>query len=498
MTPMIVRARAGIQVALGLAALLAGTSPAGAVPPGEIYRQGGFPPVVRQTERFWNPSGRLGTFLATGPIDTATHPFFQALGTNGRSCATCHQPPSALGLSVRNIRSRFAATQARDPLFAPIDGANCPTAVPARTAASLWEELSGPMRKAYSLLLARGTIRMPLPWPPRNADGTVKPVEFTLQIAPGDDRPGCNLDPVHGLASGRASVYRRPPTVAQMNFKTLRAAGSGPILPGSLMWDGREPSLEQQAINAVRGHAQGTLDPTPEQLAQIVDFQSKFFAAQLVHDDAGRLDQLGGLGGPINLQRRIPAPSAGIAFDEYNGWSQSSGAAASIARGQALFNTRIFTASNVDGFNDLPDVGNPSIATTCSTCHNLANSGADFLLFAQRNIGVGGSGDLFGGSEAASDLPRFTLTCTPGVSLGFHGVSTLIVNDPGLALITGRCADIGRFTVPQLRGLAARAPYFHDGSAQDLNAVVDFYRGRFAIGLTDQEQQDLVAFLASL
>jgi cytochrome c peroxidase len=84
------------------------------------------------------------------------------------------------------------------------------------------------------------------------------------------------------------------------------------------------------------------------------------------------------------------------------------------------------------------------------------------------------------------------------VSLGFHGVSTLIVNDPGLALITGRCADIGRFTVPQLRGLAARAPYFHDGSAQDLNAVVDFYRGRFAIGLTDQEQQDLVAFLASL
>ena len=71
---------------------------------------------------------------------------------------------------------RFAATQATDPLFAPIDGANCPTAVPARTAASPWEELSGPMRKAYSLLLARGTIRMPLPWPPRNADGTVKPV----------------------------------------------------------------------------------------------------------------------------------------------------------------------------------------------------------------------------------------------------------------------------------------------------------------------------------
>jgi hypothetical protein len=339
---------------------------------------------------------------------------------------------------------------------------------------------------------------MPLPWPPRNPDGTVKPVEFTLQVAPGDDRPGCNLDPVYGLPAGRVSIYRRPPMVAQMNFKTLRAGGAGAILPGSLMWDGREASLEQQAIGAVRGHAQGAQDPSPEQLAQIVAFQNQFFAAQIIHQEAGRLDQLGGLGGPVNLQRRIPAPSAGIAFNEYDGWSQSSGAAASIARGQALFNTHIFTASNVDGFNDLPDVGDPSIATTCSSCHGIASSGGNSRPFSQANLGVGGSGDLFGGSEAASDLPRFTLTCAPGVSLGFHGVSTLVVNDPGLALVTGKCADIGKFTVPQLRGLAARAPYFHDGSAQDLNAVVEFYRGRFAIGLTDQEHQDLVAFLASL
>ncbi|MGE3292924.1 MAG: hypothetical protein AB7O95_16235 [Geminicoccaceae bacterium] len=452
---------------------------------------------MRQAEVFWNPSGRLGTFLASGALNTANHPFFQALGTNGRSCATCHQPPSALGLSVRNIRSRFAATQGADPLFAPIDAANCPTVMPARSPTTTWEQLRRPMRAAYSLLLGRGTIRMPLPWPPRNPDGAVMPVELTLHVAPGDDRPGCNLDPAYGLASGRVSVYRRPPAVAQMNFKTLRFDGASPILPGSLMWDGREPSLEQQAINAVRGHAQGTQDPSPEQIAQIVDFQNKFFAAQLSHIGAGRLDQLGGLGGPVNLQRRMPVPSAGIAFDEYNGWSQSSGFAASIARGQALFNGRTFTASNVEGFNDLPDVGNPSIAT-CSSCHGVANSGANSRPLFQANIGVGGSGDLFGGSEAASDLPRFTLTCSPGVPLGFHGVSTLVVNDPGLALVTGRCADIGKFAVPQLRGLAARAPYFHDGSAEDLNAVVEFYRGRFAIGLTDQEQQDLVAFLSSL
>jgi cytochrome c peroxidase len=49
-----------------------------------------------------------------------------------------------------------------------------------------------------------------------------------------------------------------------------------------------------------------------------------------------------------------------------------------------------------------------------------------------------------------------------------------------------------------LRGLAARAPYFHNGSAADLDQVVDFYNSRFRIGLSAQERADLVAFLRSL
>ena len=49
-----------------------------------------------------------------------------------------------------------------------------------------------------------------------------------------------------------------------------------------------------------------------------------------------------------------------------------------------------------------------------------------------------------------------------------------------------------------LRGLAARAPYFHNGSAQSLMDVVNFYETRFNIGLTAQEKADLVAFLGAL
>ena len=70
--------------------------------------------------------------------------------------------------------------------------------------------------------------------------------------------------------------------------------------------------------------------------------------------------------------------------------------------------------------------------------------------------------------------------------------------DPGRALITGKWNDIGKFKGPTLRALAPRAPYFHNGSAKDLNEVVDFYNTRFGIGFTDQEREDLVAFLKAL
>jgi cytochrome c peroxidase len=72
------------------------------------------------------------------------------------------------------------------------------------------------------------------------------------------------------------------------------------------------------------------------------------------------------------------------------------------------------------------------------------------------------------------------------------------VTDPGRALITGKCADIGRVKGPILRGLAARAPYFHNGSAATLRDAVEFYDRRFDIGFTEQQKADLVAFLSAL
>ena len=65
-------------------------------------------------------------------------------------------------------------------------------------------------------------------------------------------------------------------------------------------------------------------------------------------------------------------------------------------------------------------------------------------------------------------------------------------------MITGKCADVGKTKGPILRGLSARAPYFHNGSAKTLDDAVEFYNQRFQLGFTDQQKNDLVAFLKTL
>src|SRR5262249_9813712 len=81
--------------------------------------------------------------------------------------------------------------------------------------------------------------------------------------------------------------------------------------------------------------------------------------------------------------------------------------------------------------------------------------------------------------------------------------------DPGLAGLTNRPEDWGRFRTPTLRNVALTAPYFHDGSAATLPEVVEFYdRGGNAnrnldpamkpLNLSAQQKQDLVRFLESL
>jgi cytochrome c peroxidase len=98
---------------------------------------------------------------------------------------------------------------------------------------------------------------------------------------------------------------------------------------------------------------------------------------------------------------------------------------------------------------------------------------------------------LVDASRRTPDMPLYTLrNKTTG--------EIRQVTDPGRALIDGKWSHIGRFKGPMLRNLASHAPYFHNGSADDLTAVVAFYESRFRLDLTAQQRSDLLAFLRSL
>lgn len=160
-------------------------------------------------------------------------------------------------------------------------------------------------------------------------------------------------------------------------------------------------------------------------------------------------------------------------------------ARAAVARGQELFNSKLFRISEVSGINDEPSFGSPLVVNgTCTTCHDTPNSG-NHSVAAPLDIGVADA------RRRTSDMPLYTLR---NKATG----ATVQTTDPGRALINGKWKDIGRFKGPILRGLAARAPYFHNGSAKDLQAVVEFYESRFGISFTQQEKDDLIAFLRTL
>ncbi len=56
----------------------------------------------------------------------------------------------------------------------------------------------------------------------------------------------------------------------------------------------------------------------------------------------------------------------------------------------------------------------------------------------------------------------------------------------------------GQYRTTPLRGLTQHPPYFHDGSARDLPAVVNHYDTRFRLHLTPAQKADLVEYLKSL
>jgi cytochrome c peroxidase len=438
-----------------------------------------------------------------------SNPFFQSLGTNGRTCNSCHKLENAMGISVAKIQSIFNSTNGTDPIFSINDGSNAPTGA--------YADISSltARKNSFSMLLAHGTIRVGI--------GVPSGADFNLTAV---------QDPYRFASAAELSLFRRPLPSVNVAFNTLT------------MWDGRESegrpvnrdALMNQANDATQGHAQRVTPLDSATRAAIADFQLNLFAAQSSSTAAGALNVAGckvssapddppntpcdpARGGPLDLslvltqgspgadQGAFPKFSPGvndsfksgfknISFTPFDPWESAdlgatppaatTQARGAIGDGEDIFYTKPINITGVVGLNDV--LGQSTVHGFCTTCHNTPDVGNHSVA---RFFNIGTASPFLGDNPLAANLSGF-----PQYTLRRNSDSAQVTTtDPGLALRTGKYADVARFKVPQLRGLGSRAPYFHNGQAKTLTDVVNFYNTRFNIGFTADEISKVVLFL---
>ncbi|HET6146272.1 MAG TPA: cytochrome c peroxidase [Polyangia bacterium] len=379
--------------------------------------------------------------------------------TNGRSCATCHVLDEATTLRPASVEARFRADPA-DPLFSRLDADDPAAATP--TFAHL----------------AKGLVRVVLPLP-----DNMDVIDFDGQVVTPADRT--------------IAVWRGVPSVANTAYTA----------PYQL--DGRAASLPEQAQGAITAHSQGP-NVSRRDLDRIAFFEGGEFSS-------GRAAFVGAmieLGVP---PADIPVPEKHVSFTapQRRGRAVYDAACAACHGGattskivnpevQAFF----FPALDADGnvkFDVVPGQG--------PVPQHVARPGVEIV-----NVGYGittyfgqiGVAPAFNSSvelpryrfrfyqdgtrqQRVVDLPPVPRTVSgnpldPRPALDDRGapivgpnlIPQLFTTDPGRAAITGDPADFEAFDVPQLRGIALTAPYFHDNSHETLRDVVDTY-SRFVL-----------------
>ncbi len=406
-------------------------------------------------------AGVAESFHTSGVIDH-TNPFFEVFGTNGRTCATCHDSRTAWTMTPLLAQLLFLTTDGLGPLFRQFDETLRPDSDISTHAAR---------KAAYAMLLSKGLTR------------------FTRTIKPTAEFQVIAVDDPYGWSTPAAFLnFRRILSVANAAHESSVTWTGGPA-------DVRT-NLASLVVGATKFHGETTFTVSPTDAAAGADFLMGLSFAQSIDFRAGLLNAGGASGGPANLSAQAfylginalggdsmtGAPFNPVSFTLYDAWETSAFQGRQrIARGEAAFYGVDITITGVAGLNDA--LGQPTIHGHCTTCHNAPNAGSHSEF---RMLDTGHTGpDL-----RTSDVPLLTLQ---NKTTGAIRQTT----DVGRALTTGAWADIGKFKVPTLRGLAARAPYFHDGSASSLEDVLNFYEQRFGVDVNGSKD-DIVAFLQSL
>ena len=334
---------------------------------------------------------------------------------NGRTCVTCHSVETGT-FSPKDAQKRLARNPS-DPLFVG-DG--------------LDDGVFGTSR-----ITEHATVRIEIPLPSR------------VRLA---------NDPT----ATSVTLLRGTPT-------TINTPSLQPVF----MYDGRDTTLEGQALGAVHAHAQNGVEPSPLQLQLIAEFQRtapRFFSSLPLFRFAH--------GGP---PPRLP-----------------NGVTASEKRGRAMFDNVPITPGSTRGL--------------CAMCH----SGPMLDVSNEFNIFLPIPGLRFFG-VSVSERNKLNL---PTHEFIIDGTDTIVTPDPGACLTDppdpnefppelfgpGGAVPLvvacNLFKTPSLWGIRQTAPYFHDNSSRTLEEVAEQYTFMFkreaGITLTPQDEADIVAFLKLL
>ncbi len=303
--------------------------------PDHVLRAEADPASIPNNHPVLNPGGHSATFSTEGLVDLIGE-YFQAQGTNGRSCSSCHIPQEAWSINPGTLQRLFDETGGTHPVFNPLDANNPLT--------GNFSTVEG-RRAAYSMLLSRGVFRR---------GGALRtPREWNL-IA---------VEDPHGFANLTRLVHWRR-VMPTINF---------PLGSATINWDGGNSigtdqlgGLQNQARRNVTGGQQGDVLPTfplpldppfDAIIGDIVGFENSLFTAQLIVPGVGRLDSDGARGGPEAMSDMTKVAGR---FDLFDAWAHhGSPHRRQIFRGQELFNN--------------PNPG----GRRCGACHNSANNGTN-------------------------------------------------------------------------------------------------------------------------
>jgi len=257
----------------------------------------------------------------------------------------------------------------------------------------------------------------------------------------------------------------------------------------TMFWDGRSPSLEDQALHPFINPIEMGLKNHDPILAIVREDADYVKAFKLVYGKSGKSVMMTEVTDAIGaFERTIVAGNS--PFDRY------------YFKGEA----NALTPAQIRGLKLFANEGR------CVSCHVIEQTQALFTDNRFHNVGVGINAIQESVPEIASEFLKAKFTAS---EVDVKVLTDKRTSELGRLAITRQFDDIGSFKTPTLRNIALTAPYMHDGSLKTLRDVIvhynnggvtkagdrvnDFLSGGIRpLNLTEAQIDDLVAFMESL